>query len=174
MYGTLMTSQRIIIGRRNSRIPVALFASVCLTTKPFFIAKPEITFTTLIKAMTPVQIHSHRPTFIAGMNSAVQTATKMISAMVSSLSPRRLTVPVERATAPSRTSESPHSRYRVQKMAGKDCTNGRATAIGILARVIMFGIWRFILQLRYLTGRNLSVCLSAFIAPLRILLPCIP
>ena len=140
MDGTFMLSQWIIIGRRNSIIPVALFASVCLATKPFFIARPEITFTTLIKAMTPVQIHSHRPTFIAGMNSAIQTATKMMSAMVSSLSPRRLTVPIARASAPSRTSESPHSRYKVQKMAGEDCTNGRAKAIGILDRVIMFGI----------------------------------
>ena len=131
-------------------MPVALFASVCFATKPFFIARPEITFTTLMSAMTPVQIHSHRPTFIAGMNSTIHTATKMMSAMVSSLSPRRLTVPVERATAPSRTSESPHRRYRVQKTAGEDCTNGRATAIGILDRVIIFGIWRIINQLRYL------------------------
>lgn len=135
-----MTSQRITMGRMKSRIPVALFAGVCFATKPFFIARPEITFTTLMRAMTPVQIHSHRPTLIAGMNSTIHMATKMMSAMVSSLSPRRLTVPVERATAPSRTSESPHSRYRVQKTAGEDCTNGRATAIGILDRVMILGI----------------------------------
>ena len=139
-------------------MPMALFASVCFATKPFFIARPEITFTTLMRAMTPVQIHSHRPISIAGMKSSIHTATKMMSAMVSSLSPRRLTVPVKRATAPSRTSESPHSRYRVQKTAGEDCTNGRATAIGILDRVIMFGVWRIINQLRYLpAGQSLSL-----------------
>ena len=140
MYGTLMTSQRIAMGRMKSRMPVALFAGVCLATNPIFIARPEITFTTLIRAMTPVQIHSQRPTFISGMNSTIHTATKIMSAMVSSLSPRRLTVPAQRATAPSRTSDSPHSRYRVQKTAGEYCTNGRATAIGILDRVIIFGI----------------------------------
>lgn len=145
------------MGRMKSRMPVALFAGVCLATKPFFIARPEITFATLMRAMTPVQIHSHRPTSIAGMNSTIQTAAKMMSAMVSSFSPRRLTVPVERATAPSRTSESPHSRYKVQKTAGEDCTNGSATAIGILDRVIMFEIWRIINQLRYLpAGQSLS------------------
>ena len=58
---------------------------------------------------------------------------------------RQLTVPVKRATAPSRTSDSPHSRYSVQNTAGEDCTNGRAMAIGILARVIASGINRFIL-----------------------------
>ena len=140
-----MTSQRTAMGRRNSRMPVALFARVCLTTKPFFIAKPEITFTALIRAMMPVQIHSHLPTLISGMNSTNHMATKMMSARVSSLSPRRLTVPVKRATAPSRTSDSPHSRYSVQNTAGEDCTKGRAMAIGILARVIASGINRFIL-----------------------------
>ena len=121
-------------------MPVALFAGVCFATKPFFIARPEMAFTTLMKAIMPVQIHSHRPTLIAGMNSTIHTATKTMSARVSSLSPRRLTVPVRRATAPSRMSERPHSRYRVQKMAGEDCTNGRATAIGILDRVMILGI----------------------------------
>ena len=94
-------------GTRKITTPATLLAVVWGRNRRFSMTNPLMTFTTFTMTIRAIHIHNHIGMVIAGSIFTRQTTTRTRSAMLSSLAPSSLSVPVLLAIKPSAMSVAP-------------------------------------------------------------------
>ena len=93
--------------------------------------------------MIRIHMQSQPGTSSTGRSFIRQAAVNTVSAIVSSLEPFSLTVPVFLATAPSVISVIPAEIYRAKNRGDKTGHNNKATLSTILVQVMIFAILQY-------------------------------
>jgi hypothetical protein len=124
------------IGNDARAIPVILLAYVCKKDTARYLTNPMPKDRKRMKAIVTIQMSIHSSHSINGMKITSIAVTKIKSATLSNISPKRLAVSVFLATYPSKKSLAQQKTYIKINKAVSGVINNKATAPAILPAVI--------------------------------------